>query len=50
MENRGRCVLCDDGNKYKASLIFDANGFASTLIEYDNPNESWVSDCLWNFS
>ncbi|KAL2536388.1 Lycopene beta cyclase [Forsythia ovata] len=30
-------IVCDDGVELKASLIVDASGFASTLIEYDKP-------------
>ncbi|CAI9785854.1 unnamed protein product [Fraxinus pennsylvanica] len=28
-------IICDDGTELKASLIVDASGFASVLIEYD---------------
>ncbi|CAI9781419.1 unnamed protein product [Fraxinus pennsylvanica] len=30
-------IVCDDGIELKASLIVDASGFASALIEYDKP-------------
>ncbi|XP_022851386.1 capsanthin/capsorubin synthase, chromoplastic-like [Olea europaea var. sylvestris] len=30
-------IVCDDGIELKASLIVDASGFASPLIEYDKP-------------
>ncbi|KAM0045289.1 putative neoxanthin synthase [Helianthus debilis subsp. tardiflorus] len=30
-------VVCDDGNEFKASLIVDASGFASSFVEYDKP-------------
>ncbi|KAL8115366.1 capsanthin/capsorubin synthase, chromoplastic-like [Apium graveolens] len=30
-------ILCDDGKEFKASLIVDASGFASTFVDYDKP-------------
>nr|APP91073.1 chromoplast-specific lycopene beta-cyclase [Carica papaya]APP91097.1 chromoplast-specific lycopene beta-cyclase [Carica papaya] len=31
------CVVCDDGNEIRGSLVVDASGFGSTFIEYDKP-------------
>ncbi|KAK1429211.1 hypothetical protein QVD17_11416 [Tagetes erecta] len=30
-------IVCDDGNEFKASLVVDASGFASSFMEYDKP-------------
>ncbi|KAF5751709.1 hypothetical protein HS088_TW02G00726 [Tripterygium wilfordii] len=30
-------VICNDGNKLRASLVVDASGFASPFIDYDKP-------------
>nr|ADX36406.1 lycopene beta-cyclase [Ficus carica] len=30
-------VVCDDGNRVKASLVVDASGFGSNFVKYDKP-------------